>query len=108
MRPCDALCPPREGTGEGTDRSVTDRSIPRRRRPGRSIPPSVSTAATAPTGLASFHAWSSHAATAWPVSQTRRLERLVEGHRYVGAPEQVADNIVEDLLTGVMGWPIGA
>jgi len=33
------------------------------------------------------------------------MERLAEGHRYSGAPEQVAEGIVEDLFTGVLGWP---
>jgi hypothetical protein len=62
--------------------------------------------ATTPTGLASFRTWSSHAATVWPVFQARRLERLAEGRRYAGAPEKVAENIIEDLLTGVLGWPL--
>jgi len=61
---------------------------------------------TVPMGLASFRTWSSNAAIAWPVFQARRLERLAEGHRYVGAPEKVAENIVEDLLTEVLGWPL--
>jgi hypothetical protein len=33
------------------------------------------------------------------------MERLAEGHRYSGAPEQVAEDIVEDLFTGVLDWP---
>jgi hypothetical protein len=61
---------------------------------------------TTPAGLASFHAWMSRAATAWPTFLARRAERLAEGRRYAGAPEKVAENIVEDLLTGVLGWAL--
>jgi hypothetical protein len=62
-------------------------------------------AITVPMGLASFRTWSSNAAIAWPVFQARRRERLAEGHCYAGAPEKVAENIVEDLLTAVLSWP---
>jgi hypothetical protein len=61
---------------------------------------------TAPTGLASFHAWMSRAGTAWPTFLARRAERLAEGRWYAGAPEKVAENIVEDLLTEVLGWAL--
>ena len=59
---------------------------------------------TSPAGLASFRAWVSRTDTAWPAFQARRAERLAEGRRYAGAPEKVAENIIEDLLTGVLGW----
>jgi hypothetical protein len=61
---------------------------------------------TAPSGLASFHVWIAGANTAWPTFMARRAERLAEGRRYAGAPEKVAENIVEDLLTGVLGWAL--
>jgi hypothetical protein len=48
----------------------------------------------------------SRAETAWPTFLARRAERLAEGRRYAGAPEKVAENIVEDLLTGVLGWAL--
>jgi len=61
---------------------------------------------TPPAGLASFRAWMSRAEAAWPVFRARRVERLAEGRRYAGAPEKVAENIVEDLLTGILGWTL--
>lgn len=67
-------------------------------------PPTVPMTTTSVAGLASFRAWMSRAEAAWPTFLARRRERLTEGHRYAGAPEKVAENIVEDLLTGVLGW----
>jgi len=61
---------------------------------------------TGPAGLASFHVWRSSAEAAWPAFRARRVERLAEGRRYAGAPEKVAENIIEDVLTGVVGWAL--
>jgi hypothetical protein len=59
-----------------------------------------------PTGLASFHTWTCRAEKAWTPFTGRRLEHLAEGHRYGGAPEKVAEDIVADLLTDVLGWAV--
>jgi hypothetical protein len=68
--------------------------------------PGVPVATTAPTGLASYQHWTARAQRAWPPFQTRRLEHLAEGRRYGGAPEKVAEDIVADLLTDVLGWAV--
>jgi hypothetical protein len=42
----------------------------------------------------------------WPAFQTRRRARLAQGERFDGAVEKVAENVVEDLLTGVLDWTL--
>ena len=73
---------------------------------GRSILSVTSMATAAPTGLASFHTWTDRAEKAWIPFVARRLEHLAEGRRYGGAPEKVAEDIVADLLTDVLGWAV--
>lgn len=63
-------------------------------------------ATTSPAGLASYQHWTTRVETAWPRFQARRLEHLAEGRRYGGAPEKVAEDIVADLLTDVLGWAV--
>ena len=69
-------------------------------------PRGVPMATTSPAGLASYQHWAMRVETAWPRFQARRLEHLVEGRRYAGAPEKVAEDIVADLLTDVLGWAV--
>jgi hypothetical protein len=61
---------------------------------------------TSPVGLASYQHWMTRAERAWQSFQGRRLEHLAEGRRYGGAPEKVAEDIVADLLTDVLGWAV--
>lgn len=42
----------------------------------------------------------------WPAFLQKRSERLMQQQRHGVAPERVAENIVEDLLTMVLDWPL--
>ncbi len=44
---------------------------------------------------------------AWPNFLYRRVERLQQQARHGVVPEKVAENIIEDLFTGVLDWEIG-
>ncbi|MGH9090376.1 MAG: hypothetical protein ACRDZR_03195 [Acidimicrobiales bacterium] len=55
--------------------------------------------------LASFHRCSERITAAWSAFSARRADRLRQG--LFDAPvEKVAEGIVEDLLTGVLDWPL--
>lgn len=56
--------------------------------------------------LASYRDWQARVVRTWPVFQQVRTQRLVPEHRYGGAPEKVAENILADLFTTVLGWPL--
>ena len=43
---------------------------------------------------------------AWPAFQVRRTERLTQQRRFGTAAEKVAENILEDLFTMVLDWPL--
>lgn len=45
---------------------------------------------------------------AWPGFTERRLARLAQQDRYGRAAEKVAENILEDLFTHVLDWPLSA
>lgn len=59
-------------------------------------------------GLASYKHCIEHIEAHWPEFAGRRQERLVQQSRLGSAAEKVAENIVEDLFTIVLGWPLGA
>lgn len=43
----------------------------------------------------------------WERFRNKREERLAQAHRYGEASEKVAENILEDVFTGVLDWPLG-
>ncbi len=43
----------------------------------------------------------------WPEFLAKREERMAQHRRLEGASEKVAENILEDLFTGVLDWPLG-
>lgn len=91
-----------EGVAQICNRSSNGVTIGKR----AAYSPPVAMATASPAGLSSYHHWISRIETAWPRFQARRLERLAEGRRYGGASEKVAEDIVGDLLTEVLGWAI--
>lgn len=56
--------------------------------------------------LASYQKCVARIRTAWPAFATRRQERLQQGGLFGPAVERVAENIVEDLFTTVLDWPV--
>lgn len=55
--------------------------------------------------LASYQSTVKHIAANWPAFLDKRGQRLAQ-QRYGTASEKVAENILEDLLTMVIGWPL--
>lgn len=56
--------------------------------------------------LASYHRCLERIAGSWAEFRHRRAERLVQEERHGIAAEKVAENIVEDLFTAVLDWPL--
>lgn len=56
--------------------------------------------------LASYRRGIEHMRAAWPAFLEKRAARLEQMRRHGVAAERVAENIVEDLLTGVLDWRI--
>lgn len=61
---------------------------------------------TGVAGLAAYRNCCARLTAAWPVFQDRRAERLAQQRRFGTAAEKVAENILEDLFTMVLGWPL--
>jgi len=57
--------------------------------------------------LASYKRFDTHLKANWPIFSAKRGERLRQQGRFGGASERVAENIVEDLFTIVLGWNLG-
>jgi len=57
-------------------------------------------------GLASYRHCVERIRSNWPAFLERRRERLVQQERYGVAAEKVAENILEDLFTIVLDWPL--
>lgn len=57
--------------------------------------------------LAAYRDGVEHIRQAWPGFLERRTERLRQQERHGTAAEKVTENIVEDLLTGVLNWSLG-
>ena len=60
------------------------------------------------TELASYQSTVRRIASNWPAFLEKRKERLVQQQRHGTASEKVAENILEDLLTMVVGWPLSS
>lgn len=58
------------------------------------------------TELASYQSTVKRITSNWPAFLNKRHERLAQQERHGTASEKVAENIVEDLLTMVVGWPL--
>ena len=56
--------------------------------------------------LASYRRCCEHLTAAWPAFRARREERLAQQRRFGTAAEKVAENILEDLFTMVLDWPL--
>lgn len=56
--------------------------------------------------LASYRACIEGIACAWPGFLQKREQRLQQRHRFDEASEKVAENILEDLFTTVLDWPL--
>lgn len=56
--------------------------------------------------LASYRRCCERLDSAWPAFAARREERLAQQRRYGTAAEKVAENILEDLFTMVLDWPL--
>lgn len=56
--------------------------------------------------LASYRNWQVRVVNAWPTFQNIRTQRLAPEHRYGSAAEKVAENILADLFTTVLDWPL--
>jgi hypothetical protein len=56
--------------------------------------------------LASYRRWLQRAQGSWPAFLAKRSERLVQQERYGVTEERVAENILEDLFTQVLGWSL--
>jgi hypothetical protein len=56
--------------------------------------------------LASYRRCCENLDSAWPKFAARREERLAQQRRYGTAAEKVAENILEDLFTMVLDWPL--
>jgi hypothetical protein len=57
-------------------------------------------------GLASYRRCRERMTANWPAFLGGRRERLSERERYGTAAERVTENILEDLLTGVLDWSL--
>lgn len=68
--------------------------------------PSDSVEADAVRKLASYHKCVERMRTAWPAFAARRRERLQQGGLFGPAVEKIAENILEDLFTTVLDWPV--
>ncbi|MGA8744535.1 MAG: hypothetical protein WB507_01570 [Solirubrobacterales bacterium] len=60
-----------------------------------------------PDQLASYQRCRAQVGEAWEEFQGRRQERLAQRERYGRAAERVTENILEDLFTAVLDWPLG-
>lgn len=60
----------------------------------------------APEKLASYQRCREQIGEAWEEFQGRRRERLQQRERYGHAAERVTENILEDLFTKVLDWPL--
>lgn len=58
--------------------------------------------------LASYRRCVEHIQASWPQFVQRRREHLVQQTRFGAAAEKVAENVVEDLFTIVLDWPLTA
>lgn len=56
--------------------------------------------------LASYRRCKERIQTAWPEFLTKRVQRLEQQRRLGEACEKVAENILEDLFTTVLDWPL--
>ena len=65
---------------------------------------SVTTAGV--VSLASYRRCRERLADTWPAFQARREERLAQQRRFGTAAEKVAENIIEDMFTMVLDWPL--
>jgi len=57
-------------------------------------------------GLASYRRCIDRITSAWPAFTEKRKARLVQQDRHGVAAEKVAENIIEDLFTKVLDWPL--
>ena len=57
--------------------------------------------------LSGFRKCTDRIGTKWSGFVTKREERLAQERRYGEASEKVAENILEDLFTDVLDWPLG-
>jgi len=57
-------------------------------------------------GLASYRRCLDRINGAWPAFTEKRQARLVQQERHGAAAEKVTENIIEDLFTEVLDWPI--
>lgn len=57
-------------------------------------------------GLVSYRKSVERIESNWAAFLQKRSERLAQQHRHGAASEKVAENILEDLLTIVIGWPL--
>ena len=57
-------------------------------------------------GLASYRRCVDRINSTWPGFAEKRSARLVQQDRHGVAAEKVAENIIEDLFTEVLDWPI--
>lgn len=56
--------------------------------------------------LASYRKGVAQIRAAWPAFAARRQERLQQGGLFGPAVEKIAENILEDLFTTVLDWPV--
>jgi hypothetical protein len=56
--------------------------------------------------LASYQKCIARIRMAWPAFAARRRERLQQGGLFGPAVEKIAENILEDLFTSVLDWPV--
>ncbi len=56
--------------------------------------------------LASYQKCVARICAAWPAFAERRAERLQQGGLFGPAVEKIAENILEDLFTTVLDWPV--
>ncbi|MGC8642344.1 MAG: hypothetical protein ACP5XB_20985 [Isosphaeraceae bacterium] len=59
------------------------------------------------TSLSSYRRFQEEALRSWPAFLAKRQERLLQWERNGKAAEKIAENILEDLFTLVLGWPLG-
>ncbi|MHB1558375.1 MAG: hypothetical protein ACYC61_13020 [Isosphaeraceae bacterium] len=58
--------------------------------------------------LMTYQRFREEALRGWPEFRARREERLLQWERNGKAAEKITENILEDLFTLVLGWPLGS
>lgn len=60
------------------------------------------------SSLMTYQRFREEALRGWPDFRARREERLLQWERNGKAAEKITENILEDLFTLVLGWPLGS